>query len=143
VARALSTGCPSPLAFRRRSGLACGHDELGTHIADVASPLLHEICAMSSLPAIPMAASSSTGPPSGANSSSSTRQSFMAAIVAALHAEARMVDGADPARWPERPIRRSFCGVEDEADCAWTRARLRPLPRIFDTRFTAVTRSTR
>jgi hypothetical protein len=34
-----------------------------------------------------------------------------------MYTEAKMVDGVDLVLWPDQPITRAFCGVDDEADC--------------------------
>jgi len=53
--------------------------------------------------------------------------------IAAMYAEARTVDGVDLVLWPDMPIARAIYGVEDEADWAWMRERLRPHPwRAFN-----------
>ncbi len=53
--------------------------------------------------------------------------------IAAMHAEAQVVDGVDLVLWPDMPIARAIYGVEDEADWAWMRQRLRPHPwRAFN-----------
>jgi len=48
--------------------------------------------------------------------------------VAAMHEEARVVEGVDLVLWPDMPIARSIYGVDDETDWAWMRERLRPHP---------------
>jgi hypothetical protein len=45
-----------------------------------------------------------------------------------MYIEAKSVDGVDLVLWPDGPIMRAFCGVDDEADWAWMRERLRPHP---------------
>jgi pimeloyl-ACP methyl ester carboxylesterase len=46
----------------------------------------------------------------------------------AFYTEAKTVNGVDLVLWPDEPIARSISGVEDEADWAWMRERLRPHP---------------
>jgi pimeloyl-ACP methyl ester carboxylesterase len=53
--------------------------------------------------------------------------------VGAMYEEAKVVDGVDLVLWPDMPIARAIYGVDDEADWAWMRPRLRPHPwRAFN-----------
>jgi len=53
--------------------------------------------------------------------------------IAAMYAEAKVVDGVDLVLWPDQPIARSIYGVDDEDDWAWMAERLRPHPwRAFN-----------
>jgi pimeloyl-ACP methyl ester carboxylesterase len=48
--------------------------------------------------------------------------------ITAMHQEAEVVDGVELVLWPDKPVARAIYGVDDEADWAWMRERLRPHP---------------
>jgi pimeloyl-ACP methyl ester carboxylesterase len=53
--------------------------------------------------------------------------------IGGMYEEVETVDGVELILWPDKPIARAICGVDDEADWAWMRERLRPHPwRCFN-----------
>ena len=114
---------------------------LDTHIADVTSLLFHEDLRDVILVGHSYGGIVITGAADRAHDRSGQLVFLDAAILhddeclvdvesatAAMYIEAKSVDGVDLVLWPDGPIMRAFCGVDDEADWAWMRERLRPHP---------------